>query len=67
VNDPAVAGLWPALPEAQFLIDAVVDHDQRHGVRGDEMLGEGLLTREFVLALAAFERLERVDQGPPGG
>jgi phytoene synthase len=66
VNDPAVAGLWPALPEAQFLIDAVVDHDQRHGVRGDEMLGEGLLTREFVLALAAFERLERVDQGPPG-
>jgi phytoene synthase len=62
---PELAGRWAALPEAQFLIDAVVDHDERHGVRGDELVHEGLLTREFALALSAFERLGRGDQDQP--
>ena len=56
---PVDAG--PALPEAAFLVDAVVRHDRQHGVVA-EQLGESLLAREFSLALRAFERLERMDQ-----
>lgn len=51
----------PALPEAAFLVEAVVRHDRQHGVVATH-LGESLLTREFSLALRAFERLERMDQ-----
>lgn len=65
VTAPRGADL-PVLPEAQFLIDAVVEHDARHGVRGDALAGESLLVREFALALAAFERLER-DADPGRG
>lgn len=59
VTTPRVVGHPEALPEARALIDAVVEHDARHGVRGDALAGENLLVREFALALAAFERLER--------
>jgi hypothetical protein len=31
-------------------------------VRGDALVGENLLVREFALALSAFERLERQDR-----
>lgn len=64
---PGLAAQWPVLPEAQFLIDAVAEHDERHGVRGDELLHEGLLTREFALALSAFERLGRSEQDQAAG
>ena len=47
------------LPEARFLLDAVTAHDATYGVRGDALVGESLLVREFSLALSAFERLER--------
>ena len=52
----------PALPEAQFLLDAVVRHDRLHGVQGDPLVGEGLLARELARVLGVFERLERVDR-----
>lgn len=67
VATPRAADASEALPEARFLIDAVAAHDARYGVRGDALAGEGLLVREFSLALAAFERLERGDQGEAAG
>ena len=62
VTTPRVMDAADALPEARFLIDAVVEHDARHGVTGDVLAGESLLVREFALALAAFERLERDEE-----
>ena len=62
VTAPRAAGSFEVLPEARFLLDAVVEHDARHGVRGDALAGENLLVREFALALSAFERLERQDR-----
>jgi phytoene synthase len=62
VTAPRAAGSFEVLPEARFLLDAVAEHDLRHGVRGDALAGENLLVREFALALSAFERLERQDR-----
>ena len=53
----------PALPEAQFLLDAVSRYDREHGVQGDPTVGEGLLARELARVLGVFERLERIDRG----
>jgi phytoene synthase len=62
VTAPRAAGSFEVLPEARFLLDAVAEHDLRHGVCGDALVGENLLVREFALALSAFERLERQDR-----
>jgi hypothetical protein len=64
VTAPRTAGSFDVLPEARFLLDAVTVHDSTHGVRGDALVGESLLVREFSLALSAFERLERADRAP---
>jgi phytoene synthase len=64
VTAPRTAGSFEVLPEARFLLDAVTAHDATYGVRGDALVGESLLVREFSLALSAFERLERADRTP---
>lgn len=67
VTAPRTAAVTEVLPEARFLIDAVVEHDARHGVAGDALAGESLLVRELSLVLAAFERLERDGASGAGG
>lgn len=48
-----------ALPEAQYLLDAIVRHDRARGVDGDPLVGETLFARELARVLGVFERLER--------
>lgn len=52
----------PVLPEAQYLLEAIVRHDRARGVAGDPLVGSGLIEREFARVLAVFERLEQRDQ-----
>lgn len=53
----------PVLPEAQYLLDAIVRHDRERGVSGDPLADGGLFEREFARVLGVFERLERLDRG----
>jgi phytoene synthase len=52
----------PVLPEAQYLLDAIIRHDRARGVVGDPLAGGGLIEREFARVLGVFERLEQRDQ-----
>lgn len=58
----AVEGEWPVLPEARFVIDAVIEHDRVRGISADPLAGEGALTRELLCVLGIFERLEARDR-----
>lgn len=58
----AVRESHPVLPEAQYLLDAIVRHDRARGVVGDPLAGGGLIEREFARVLAVFERLEARDR-----
>ena len=53
---------YPVLPEAQYLLEAIVRHDRLRGVSGDPLAGGSLLEREFARVLGVFERLERLDR-----
>jgi phytoene synthase len=53
-----------ALPEAQYLLDAIERHDCSRGVGGDPLAGGTLFERELARVLGVFERLERLDSGP---
>lgn len=50
------------LPEAQYLLDAIEQHDRVHGVAGDPLASSGLFERELSRVLGVFERLERLDR-----
>jgi phytoene synthase len=54
---PSVA---PAIPEAQFLIDAVLEFDARHGIGGQAFSGRRrTIQQQLIATLELFERLEQ--------
>lgn len=50
------------LPEAEYLLEAIVRHDRLNGVAGDPLAGGTLFERELSRVLGVFERLERLDR-----
>ncbi len=53
----------PAIPEAQFLLDAVADFDAQHEVRERASTVHGMTAkRQLVWTLELFERLERLER-----
>jgi phytoene synthase len=56
------ASMHAALPEAQYLLDAITRHDRVRGVAGDPLAGGTLLERELARVIGVFERLERLDR-----
>ncbi len=53
------------LPEADYLLEAIVRHDRTRGLAGDPLAGGTLFERELSRVLGVFERLERLDRDSP--
>lgn len=51
-----------ALPEAEYLLEAIERHDRVRGLAGDPLANGTLFERELSRVLGVFERLERLDR-----
>lgn len=57
-----VAGEWPVLPEARFLVDAVEGHDARFGRTGAATSPDDVPAGDLVWLIGLFERLGERDR-----